>query len=56
MNGHQLSLTATHYIHVQHFQYLPAFQLTLEHSLYMMHNMTDVIRKDPFRSIKIEIE
>ncbi|CAF0894441.1 unnamed protein product [Adineta steineri] len=35
MTGHRLSLSAQHYIRVQHFDYLPAKQLTANHSLYV---------------------
>ncbi|CAF1329971.1 unnamed protein product, partial [Adineta steineri] len=35
MTGHRLSLSAQHYIRVQHFDYLPAEQLTANHSLYV---------------------
>ena len=37
VTGHQISLAGSHYIRVEHNDYLPASQLTLNHSLYIAH-------------------
>jgi hypothetical protein len=52
--GHRLSLSYIHYIRVKHFGYLPAVELTLNHSLYVVDTVTGTIRETRIRSIKIE--
>ncbi|UJR29774.1 hypothetical protein I4U23_017321 [Adineta vaga] len=54
-SGHKLSLSPDHYMRVEHFDYLTAEQLTLNHSLYIVMN-DGSIQSSRIRTINQELK
>lgn len=54
ITGHKLSLIAEHYICVEHFGYLSASHLTLNHSLYVLDDTTNSVKTTRIQRIKFE--